>query len=573
MDKEEPKIVIDRLLRDDELRLVREAWEYLRRSPEYRTDHNKLPNPGSAIIFGDDIKAYQKFYQKWNLKYPFNPRLSFDQICRLWRYEHLPFPQRFEQSPPPETWEKIILPERIREQMGFALNFQPPYADAAVVDPKEEIVNGVYLSVWIDLQWPMETILTSRGDKGELKKILDAWMPDWRGKKPPSSKKPIIKEGKREGSLVQLLIICTAPKKKILDEVKTKISELHASWDGERLQVERLHDEVLENRLRVYDMIEGFMCEKQKPKDVAVQLGLSENMVNRYRREALEAIPSKFWHQKENARKQAENYEAAYVPCYLGGCPYPEDGVKRCIAMDYSACPEASDYLNQGLNENLRGLPLKQAERQLAYNSILGSGSKRKGLLQLDFKSDEPTSFFLDKQSSELEGLFKRPRCYDGCEHIPGSERCLGCNQAVKSRYHGTGISKLRGMSKEQSERAYKSIMRCIERESKLPRQDEVDLQEQYLQQNHITVVAPKEGPRGEKRSGGSGDGYKFEGLVSQFTRQSTGRKYEDYLINLLFPDGGEEHRPPTFFPEAQSPQFDGQVLYRSWPDTNLLYD
>ena len=98
-ENEGTRVVINKVIRNDELRLTRRDWEYLRRSPDYRADYNRLPHPQSVISIGEDIKAHQEFCQRWKIQYPFDHRLSFDQIIYLWRtYEYLPFPQRFQQA-------------------------------------------------------------------------------------------------------------------------------------------------------------------------------------------------------------------------------------------------------------------------------------------------------------------------------------------------------------------------------------------------------------------------------------------------------------------------------------------
>ena len=279
---EDVKVVVNKVLRDDELRRVREFWEYLRRSPDYRTDYNKLSNPYATISGEEDRDADVRFCQKWKIQFPLNPRLSFDQIIYLFtRYENLPLALRFRQPLPDDTWEKLRAPERIREVLGFVFDFEPAYSDAAFVDSEDEIVDSVYLNVWIDLKWPEECILTSKGEKGELKKILDAWFPERRSRWAPTSEGPAVVVGEKNGSIVQLLLNCTASKSKILSAVKPKISELHSGWDGQREDKQKLYDDVLRLRLLVYDMIEGFMREQVTATEVGTLLNLPTSTINR----------------------------------------------------------------------------------------------------------------------------------------------------------------------------------------------------------------------------------------------------------------------------------------------------
>ena len=81
------------------------------------------------------------------------------------------------------------------------------------------------------------------------------------------------------------------------------------------------------------------------------------------------------------------------MPFHLGECPdLKEGGVKLCTEGNLDSCPEARDYLNQGLNEKLlyKNQPsLKEVEIEIGRKHNLGDGKRLGVPVELDENDQE----------------------------------------------------------------------------------------------------------------------------------------------------------------------------------------
>jgi hypothetical protein len=275
-------------------------WEPLRRNPDYRTEFTRLDRD-----YFEDLEAGDAFCEKWNLPYPADPSLPFDELYKgmtrgKTKEEVISERKEWMEKCGLDT-TKVDFDEVCRAQKGlskeeaqrriqglFFDKYEPIFDHAAFVDFKEWIVRGKYLKVWIDLNSSRNRI------EDALKKELDEWWsdkwPNFYGGKRKNPRKAVKVES-LTGKYLEVHINLEAERTtKIEPEIKEILSQWLPKWIGKKEKISRLHGDKWNQCFQVYDLIKS-----GKPLPViARDLGKRPNtLYKQYRRAWSSIYPNK----------------------------------------------------------------------------------------------------------------------------------------------------------------------------------------------------------------------------------------------------------------------------------------